>query len=139
MKARYSIRFLFFSITLCAILCWWIALPWTTAHRFVDAVNARSYQRAAEMFAVEGTAAMLTDWQTTSDATAWVPKLSLADLAAGLLLGRHRVELTVTYLVPPDGTEQPGLFQLEASHWGIHVLHAPIDHNFRSIDAMGDE
>lgn len=97
-------------------------------------VNSKDYATAAEMFAVQGTSAMLTNWESSNSATAWVPTLSVQESIWGMLRGRRRVELAVKYLVPPDRTEAAGLFPLEASHHGIYALPASLDHNFRSSD-----
>lgn len=124
-------------VTTTAVLAWWITGPRSTAYRFTHLVQSKQHHNAADMFVVEGTAAMLTNWDVQQEATAWVPNLSWSEKIRGILRGRKRVELAVMYTMP-DKTEVPGLFPLEASHRGIHALPAPLDHNFRSSDTVID-
>jgi len=129
-KLKFSIRSLLVLSTIVAALCWWITVPWSNARQFIAKVNAQEYDRAAEMFAVDGRATMLTEWDPKVGATAWLPKVSLSDYVFGLIRGRRRVEMTVTYMME-NNEELPGYFQLESSIRGIHMLDAPRDHNFK--------
>ena len=134
MKIKFSIRALMLLSFVVACLLWWITAPSATAKRFVEAVNSQNYTEAADLFVVDGTAAMLTDWEPKVSARAWMPKQSAWERSVGAIQGRRRVELTVTFL--DENEELPGLYQLEASRRGIYTLHAPIDHNFKSSDLI---
>ncbi len=137
-KLKFSIRTLLVFSTIIASVCWWLTVPWSNARRFIARVNAQEYEQAASMFAVEGPAMMLTGSDPKVGATAWLPEVSVYDYVLGLIRGRRRVEMTVTYVMP-NGEELPGYFQLETSLRGIHLLDAPRDHNFKSPNVSNED
>lgn len=135
-KLKFSIRSLLVLSAIIAAVCWWLTVPWSNARQFISKVNAQEYDRAAEMFAVEGRATMLTEWDKVG-ANAWLPNVSVSDYVLGLIRGRRRVEMTVMYLTP-NNQESQGYFQLETSYRGIHVLDAPRDHNFKGSSVSNE-
>ena len=128
MKATYSLRLLLVGVSMCALICWWLSAPRNTALRFIELVNAGDLEAAAKMFATTGTAAMLTGPNPPEHVVCWRPDVAWHDRLRGLVRGRCRVELAVQYRHVAEPNE--GLFPLEASRRGIHVLPASIDHTF---------
>ena len=98
-------------------------------------LNAKEYHQAAEMFAVDGRATMLTEWQPKA-ATAWLPDVSGSDYVLGWIRGRRRVELTVTY--PGPDRDEAGYYHLESGFRGMHVIAYSRDHNFKSSNVSNE-
>lgn len=114
---RFSIRSILMLTTCVAIVVWWLVTPTRTANRFVNLVNSKRHQEAAEMFVVDGAEAMLTEWKPLIDASAIPIKLTAADLWQG----RRAIHLSVTY--DNRVADKPGFFPLEANYRGIFAIN----------------
>ena len=117
-RPRFSIRFLLGLIAMAAALTWWFGMPGSVSVRFENAVHSLDYRRAGEMFLVDGTSEMLTQWPILS-AQVVRPRPSLIDLARG----RRVIHLTVKYR-EQAGQRSTGYFELEADRNGIHAMNS---------------
>lgn len=115
---RFSIRSILILTTVVAVVVWWLVAPTRTANRFVNLVNAKRHEEAAQMFRVDGANAMLTRWKPLVDAHAIPIKLTATDLWQG----RRGIHLSVTY--DNSLADKPGFFPLEANWRGILAINS---------------